>query len=437
MTTSSWQALGEFARADRAWAGQNSNAALLHLHAALDLDPGFALASARTGDILTSLNRADEALPYYQSAANLIRSRNLTDRESLRIRGIFLLDTWQNDEAGRVFERWALEYPRDPIPLFYRATVLDRAGRFEEALALGRYAVELDPARAVFVEAQAERLLNMGRATEACAEATRFAALDPSSPWSEILTSALSLAGMNLHGAWSPLERLSRTNNPRFRSLGYTFQVCFRAEQKRWTEAENLCSAALDWDLAHGLLAEQFVNRRQLVQILLRQDRKKEAAALCKQILAEQHPSDQQSMEIGCLLAQAGDPDQATKCLRPNLPSWPRYLHWSNRLRAEIAVARGDSANGLALMKQMKVQPVGIWREEVLNAALAAGDRNAAESCLGDLFSNPGRAWRTAWFIGPGFLFRAAEISQQFSLPEPQRKTAEWLRKAFATKMEV
>jgi tetratricopeptide (TPR) repeat protein len=436
MTTGSWQALQEFTEADQAWGKRDSAAALLHLHSALDLDPGFALAAFRAGDILTATSRGDEAMPYYQTASDLVRRKNLTDRESLRIRGLFLQDTCQDAEAERVFARWTLEYPRDPLPLFYRATSLDRLGRMDEALPLGRRAIELDPHRPVFVQANAERLLNAGHVAEAETEARHLAAMD-ASDWTDVLLGALAVGRFDLAEAWRRLERLRAAGSQRFRSLSFALQACFRAEQKRWSEAERLCREGLAFDAAQGLEPERYIKRRQLAQLYLRQGRKRDAAAVCEEILSA-NPGNLRVMETGCILAQAGEIQAARSCLRPNLPDWPTYRHWSLRLEGEIARTRGDKKSALGLIQQAPRLWVGVWRDDILTAALDAavesGEAAAvARAQLEDLLGNLGRAWRTAQFESPGFLIHAAEAAHKFDLPEPARKTADRLRMSFAT----
>jgi serine/threonine protein kinase/tetratricopeptide (TPR) repeat protein len=430
MTTSSWQALEEFAKADQAWAVRDSVAALLHLRTALDLDKGFALAAFRTADILAATHREDEALPYYQTAADLIREKNLTDRESLRIRGLFLLDTRQDAEAERVFTRWAMEYPRDPLPLFYKATSLDRQGRVEEALPLGRKAMELDPHRAVFVQADAERLLNAGRIVESGVQAKRLAAIDDKD-WTDILLSALAIGRLDLKDAWRRLEHLASAGTPYFHSLAYVFQACFRAEQKHYAEAESLYLEGMAFDASNGLASSVWLKKRQLAQLFLGQNRVVEAAGLCREILAAA-PGHQLAMEIGCILAQAGAVAAARRCLPRNLADWPIYRHWSMRLQGAIALASGDVIHGLALTKEAPVVVAGGWREDILNAALAAGDTVLARRLLDELFSNPGRAWRTAQFASPGFLSRAANAAIKVDIAPGTRNNAESLKKSFA-----
>ena len=158
LTTSSWQALQEYTLGNQAWAASKSEDAILHLKTALELDPSFAFAAARLADILMGMNRRDEGLPYYSRAAELIRQRNLTDRESLRIRGLFALDTGQMEEAERVFTRYAIDYPEDGLPLFYKAAAVEGQD-IDQAVELSREAVAKDTQSYPFAVSYGYRLM--------------------------------------------------------------------------------------------------------------------------------------------------------------------------------------------------------------------------------------------------------------------------------------
>src|SRR5262249_21635770 len=88
-TTSSWEALMLYADAERAKEQDLPERAIATLEQTLKLDPGFALASMRLGDLLLSLHRDAEGLRYWSAALAGIAARPLTEREELRIRGLY------------------------------------------------------------------------------------------------------------------------------------------------------------------------------------------------------------------------------------------------------------------------------------------------------------------------------------------------------------
>jgi serine/threonine protein kinase/tetratricopeptide (TPR) repeat protein len=303
LTTSSWQALREYTLGNDAWAASKSDAALLHLKTALDLDPTFALALARLADILIALDRRDEGLPYYSRAADLIRQKNLTDRESLRILGLFALDIGEFAKAERVFSRYALEYPDDTLPLFHKASAVDLQGRSVEALQICETALAREPQSYALVMKHAVLKLNAGRFAAAQADCARAAQLKPGD-WVDLIDSALALMRDDLAGTWRSLEAMRTSGSSSYQSRAFGLEGCLRAEQVQWDEAERLLGEGLDFDQRMGTGPQsQFTKKRLLAQLFLRRKRRAEAAALCREMLAAK-PGYDRTMQLGCLLAQ-------------------------------------------------------------------------------------------------------------------------------------
>jgi serine/threonine protein kinase/tetratricopeptide (TPR) repeat protein len=410
LTTSSWHALQEFTQANDAWRAGETDAAILHLKTALDLDPDFAMASARMADILIALGRRDEGLPFYGKAADSIRRKNLTDAESLRIRGLFALDSGQNEEAARVFARYALGYPEDGLPLFYQAAAVDRMGQHEQALQLCGAAVERSPESAPFLLTLAGRQLESGKIDAAEATCERAARLHPTDR-ADQLRAAMAFGRIDPKNCWLSLERMRTEGAPTDQSKAFSLEACFRAEQERWAEAESKLSEGLDHDLRMGLNnAPAFDKRRLIAQLMLRQGRRAEASRICRDLLKAK-PGAEDAMLIGCLLAQAGDVRTAQSCLPKALPQWPCYQHWIDRLNGEIALAQGRPSEALRRMISAPPPRRNEWREYAARAANAAKDRDAVRELIGPLLQNPGWYWFQADSVGPGFLSWAISVA--------------------------
>jgi tetratricopeptide (TPR) repeat protein len=401
---------------------------VLHLKTALDLDPKFARAASRLGDILTAQFRTDDGLPYHAMAAEIIRERNLTDRESLTIRGLFALDIGGLEEAERIFSRFALEYPDDGLALFYKASAVDRQGRSEEALQLATAAVSLNPESYNFIMQRANFLLEAGRIADAQALCDRAAKLKPMD-WTDQLRSGLALAKFDLTGVWGSLENMRANGSPRYRSRAYGFEACLHAEQGKWDEAEHLLREGLDFDQRVGLGPQsQFTKRRLLAQLFLRRQRKAEARNLCRESL-DAAPSHRDTMLLGCLLAQAGDLRRAQSCQIQGLPAWPIYEHWKRRLGGELALASGDARGALRTMKS--APPPAIkheWPEHIARAAMAASDTEALRQCLAPLLENPGPYWVQADANAPGFMSWGASLAKNNELTQLEADHAKLIR---------
>ncbi|HXA48954.1 MAG TPA: tetratricopeptide repeat protein [Candidatus Acidoferrum sp.] len=428
LTTSSWPALREYTLANEAWRNRAFDEALLHLHDALRLDPDFALANGRMADLLIASERVDEGLPYYSRAADALGKKNLTDRESLRIRGMFALDTGQNAEAERIFSRYVAEYPDDALPLFYKAVAVIRQDREEEGLELSSMAMKREPGSAPFVMAYAARLAAQGKLDEAEALFRTGDALgdhDGADRW----RCSLALARLDPEGAWRFIERIRTQGGPAGRTVAWLSAACLHAEQGRWKEAERLTVECVSLSARMGLGPQRvFAAQRLLARILLRMGRSGEAKRVCREMLAAK-PGYENTMQVGCLLAQSGDVSGARACRVANLPPWPNYQHWVLRLQGEIALAEGNPARADALFR---AGPPSLyradWPEHRVRAAMAAGDRETAAALLRELLRRYAYYWYQADRNGPGFLAWGLGLTGKLSLPADDLATARRIR---------
>jgi serine/threonine protein kinase/tetratricopeptide (TPR) repeat protein len=431
LTTSSWQAFREYTQANLAWMKGNAEDAIDHLKVAIKLDPDFALAHARLADILIALERTDEGLPYYSIAAESIRKKNLTDRESLRIRGMFALDTGENAEAAQIFTRYALEYPDDGLPLFYKSSAVGLLGRDEEALQLTAEAMHCDPVSTPFLLNHAVQLLGAGHAEEAEKLCRKAAALN-ATDGVDHLRAVLALHRMDSEAAWQSLEHLRAQGlSPQYRSKAWSLEACLRAEQGRWTEAEDLVHQGTEFVLKMGLgNQEVFAKKRLLARIHARLGRRAGAVQLCREMLALD-PGYEGKLQTGCLLAQCGEINSARACRISGLPAWPLYLHWAARLEGELALAEGRRSKALALLRA--APPASFeneWPEWLLRAELAEGDASASIQLVRALLKRFAWYWYQADVNGPGFLSWAIDLAGSLSLPATDLALAGRIREA-------
>lgn len=133
VSTGSWEALMAYTKAEQARAAGDDNEAIRQLKIALEHDPDFPSANMRLGDILMGQGQTHMSWSLQRKATALVLQRRLTDRESFRIRGMFLLDSDDVVHAEPIFEQWASAYPRDYLPAFYLSTCRRRMGRLTDA----------------------------------------------------------------------------------------------------------------------------------------------------------------------------------------------------------------------------------------------------------------------------------------------------------------
>jgi len=148
VTTDRWDALSAYTNAEALYMRHKTEDALTLLQNAVQIDPEFALAYARIGDLSVSLGKTAEGYHAYELALGTAFERRLTRRELDRIRGIYASDTWDYQAADAAFHDYTVFYEYDYVGWFFRALPLIRLGRLQEAVATLVRAYTLDPSRA-------------------------------------------------------------------------------------------------------------------------------------------------------------------------------------------------------------------------------------------------------------------------------------------------
>jgi len=447
VTTRSWEALKEYTAAKEAWFKRPQDgelppdqreAAEAHLERALALDPDFATAASLLGDIQVASHKIDEGLRNYQRAAQAISKRNLTDREALLLWGLFALDTGQYANAEQVFSRYALQYPNEGLPLFYKARAVENQGNVEAALHLLDLAVEKDPGSYSFRLNRAIRRIILGQLDAAAQDVARCAAIDPGD-WTDQVRSTLAFARFDADGVWSFLEKMRTSGSVAYRSKAYVLQGCFRAEQGKSQDSDNLFQQGLQFDAENRMPLQARIEKlRLLAQARIRRGEKNGAAAYARRILDE--PGGMRSvLDAGAILAQAGDLDGARRCVPEHLPKtapptppeslppgaapelmeWPIYWHRILSLWAELAMAEGEPSVALGLLRKSPPgEAIQEWPEALIRASIAAGEPKTAANQLEKLFANPAAYWVPADLSGPGFMRLAISQAKTLGIAE-------------------
>jgi DNA-binding winged helix-turn-helix (wHTH) protein/tetratricopeptide (TPR) repeat protein len=144
-TTPSLEALEAYSAGWKLHATTGTMAALPFIRRAVEIDPNFALAHAALGRQYADLEQ------FGLSVASTTRAWQLKDHASDR-EGFFIAATYEVLAAGNVeqarqtCEAWAHTYPRDALPHVMLSGYPNKAaGRYEQAIAEARKAIELDP----------------------------------------------------------------------------------------------------------------------------------------------------------------------------------------------------------------------------------------------------------------------------------------------------
>ena len=122
-----------------------SGAGMPFLQRAVEIDPNFALAYSMLARAYADVEEGD------LSVASSTRAWQLRDHASDREKFVIdanytILATGNLEAARKTLDAWSQMYPRDAAPYVMLSGYPNKAaGRFEEAIAKGRKAIELDP----------------------------------------------------------------------------------------------------------------------------------------------------------------------------------------------------------------------------------------------------------------------------------------------------
>lgn len=144
-TTSSLEALKAYSAGWEVHAVHGAVAALPLFRRAAELDPDFAMAHASLGRLYADLDQPDLAIASSERAWQL-RDRTSEAEKFFLTANHQVLATGNLEAAQQTCEAWTQEYPRDVrVHLLLAGMVNKTPGRYQEALAEARKAIDLDP----------------------------------------------------------------------------------------------------------------------------------------------------------------------------------------------------------------------------------------------------------------------------------------------------
>jgi tetratricopeptide (TPR) repeat protein len=134
ITSPSWQALELYQAGQALSDQQRSDDAVPLLRRAVQLDPSFAMASMRLGDILDTQQKVEEGLAYWRKAIELAATQHLSDHERLSIESRYELEIKDFVKAEPILRAWMGKFPNDPLPSQLLAWSLLQMGNYEEGV---------------------------------------------------------------------------------------------------------------------------------------------------------------------------------------------------------------------------------------------------------------------------------------------------------------
>jgi serine/threonine protein kinase/Flp pilus assembly protein TadD len=384
-TTSSWEALRLFGKANRLQLSGRSSDAVLLLDDALRFDPEFAAAHMRRADILLGLKHEREGYQSWRRAVEISERRQLSSREQLKIRAQYLEDTGDFASAAAAYRSILVHYPNDADAAFRLASTLGFLGKYEEALHWLERARALNPAWFVPVVHLATAYLDAGRESDAsaCIEWLRQSGLIE---WAAWLESLARWARADVDGALAVLAPLEESQDPVWRSRLPVLRAAWLMERGDADAAIQSLRAGLTVDLSHGLdapLADKWLH---LSAIHLRQGDIPGAIDAAERGLAVAKRPQHLTL-AGTVFARSGQPHRA-RALLPALEleaDIPRVAAAVDRLKGEIALAEGRRAEAVRFLEQSRMkEPQSRTRLHLAAALRGHGDVERAAAILKD-----------------------------------------------------
>jgi len=378
-TTSSWEALRLFSQAeDRAFQDKDEDAILL-LKEAVKVDPDFAMAHGRLGDICIELRREAEGFRHWRQALDASRRRALTKREELRIKGVYALDTGDFRSAESQFRTFCLYFPNDYYPHFYHGMALEWLGRTPEAIDKFREAERLRPSAFNVPVFLARARFTLGQFQEAARNIARVRELGQE-PWARFLEGTSQFLQGQYPAAMEMFRTLTQWPQPFWRSHGHGVLACLLAELGRYEEAARVLDEGIRGDSKDGQTEGLAAKLLALAWIRCQKGDLAGCRTVCLAALkAESSP--RRLRYAGALLARAGFPNEAEKVLpRQTLDvDLPVFRIAKHHVQGEIHFARGDKAKALAEFRKVDGLDAPAPHREYLARALDAnGDREEA-----------------------------------------------------------
>jgi tetratricopeptide (TPR) repeat protein len=408
VTTSSWQALHLYSRAEELLAQGRQEDALALLAQAVRIDSDFALAWMRMGDVLMSRRQLDEGYERWSRALSVLERRRLGSREEYRIRGMFASDTHDFAEAERYYRLYLVTYPNDFAPHFYIARPLLMLGRVDDAIRMLQVARQKDPSSYAALAQLAMLNLRAGRLEAAAHAIAELRALDQPG-WASCIEGQLLFLRGAYDAALDRFKALSASPDAVLRSRAPGLQAAVLADTGRTAEAADLLREAVVADTASGDVAGRVDKLLALASLQLRLGRTAECRTLC--VLAEHADrSPVRLAQLAAMLARTGDVVNAERLLGRLPEKSPSRRTQSDRRRVagEILLARRRVQEAwTAFTQAAALEAPGVYCEYLARAAEAKREPGIARELYARMAREPGYYWRYPDNDYPGTWFEA------------------------------
>jgi tetratricopeptide (TPR) repeat protein len=437
VTTRDWEALADYAKAEKLQAAEETTEAVVALREAVRRDPQFSLALGRLGDLLYSTGNYREGYEAYQRALEGGEDRRFSRKERDRIAGEFAMDTGDYAAAEQAYRDMTVYYVNDYVGWSYRGFPLMMLGRTQESIPSLERAYAIDAYRTNAPWELARAYLLLGNLTEA----RRWA--------STLEKHALPETAGYIYGAASFIEHdygaadrwfrsMENARNPVLHSWSFELRARVAAELGQYGSAKELLTAGIAADAQSGQAAyeaKKYLGRAYVDA--LSGDTDACVADVRAGIALDASPQllTVASLTLGNAAALAGGPE--ARRLRDALHQVESLLSRkplgvvgqiaAYRVHGEALLADGNPSSAMGLFrKASQLDAVMSGREYLGRALMAASlrvrDAAAAErlrrealDAYGVLALQPGLLWLDTPDALPGIYVRQLKAYEQIA----------------------
>jgi serine/threonine protein kinase/tetratricopeptide (TPR) repeat protein len=403
VTSSSWEAVALFSRAQAFDTASRPDDALALLEEAVRLDPDFALAWMRLGDIRMSLRQEGEGYRDWRQALEAFHRRKLTPREEYRIRGLFASDTHDYAEAERVYRLYLLTYPGDFAPYFYIARPLLMLGRTDEAIQMLQQARQRESTSLSAMAQLAMFDVRAGRFDDAAVEIAHLRE-SGHTEWADCIQAQKEFLAGDYAAALRGFGSLEHATDTQLRMRAPALEAAVLAELGRTEAAIGRLRQGVQADQALGDQPDAADKLLALASLYLQLGQRHATRDACIES-RQLGQSLFRTAQAAALLARAGFPGDAEDVLADLPADSPSRQVRLDRLRVtgEIQLARHQpTAAWRSFQGAAALEAPGVYPEYLARGAVAAGEEGTALSLYERMGRDPGYYWRYPDSYPPG-----------------------------------
>ncbi len=367
ITSSDWSAVQAYGQGVQLARSKQPEEAELMFRRAIQIDPHFALALMRLGDLLVARREDRDGFEMWRRAIHEGRAQRLSKIESFTLESRYAYEIGDFKNAEAVLTAWKAEYRNDSTPYGFLIPTLSAQGRYGDAVAAARE--------------EADRfgssLFSNGQQIHALGMMNRFEEIDRMirvlHDLDTVLATRFAGAVAACRGDFAQAHKLLTDYAAKAKgvetSRASSFLANLLAEQGKYAEASNVLRNAANEDRHTGQrsLAAAKTSARGFLEYLL--GNRKEAAAMALDAVAL-HESPEIVMQAVTLLARLGQKSAAETTLE-RMPYGEGPAHEALVLRARGEVlAMSNAASAIPLLEQAANQQEQNRPKEFLTRAL-------------------------------------------------------------------